>query len=93
MSVNQTCSPAECASRLLDSIGPDRFMRLHDALANAGVDEIGASLRTVTEAIINHDRTRVQLEALRDFLQSIAASGLPKGECTFSFAEPASSAQ
>ena len=93
MSVNQTCSPAECAGRLLDAIGPDRFMRLHDAMSSAGVDEIGIALRTITDAIATHDRTKVQLEALRDFVQSIATTGLSNREGAFASAEPTNSAQ
>lgn len=97
MSVIQTCSPAECAGQLLDAIGPDRFMRLHDAMSSAGVDEIGIALRTITDAIATHnrthDRTKAQLEALRDFVQSIAATGLPNREGAFASAEPTNSAQ
>ena len=80
MSAIQTRSHVELAARLIDAVGPDRYHRLNEAIALADAEAIGFALRIVTDAIGNHDRTRDQLYALRDFLLGIAAGGTPLGE-------------
>jgi len=80
MSAIQTRSHVELAARLIDLVGPDRYHRLNEAIALADVEAIGFALRIVTDAIGNHDRTRDQLYALRDFLLGIAAGATPPGE-------------
>lgn len=80
MSAIQTRSHVELAARLIDVVGPDRYHRLNEAIAMADAKAIGFALRIVTDAIGNHDRTRDQLFALRDFLLGIAASSAQPSE-------------
>ena len=80
MSAIQTRSHVELAARLIDAVGPDRYHRLNEAIALADAEAISFALCIVTDAIGNHDRTRDQLYALRDFLLGIAAGGTPLGE-------------
>jgi len=88
MSAIETHVPALAAGQLLDAIGPDRSMNLHDALAGASLEEVGIALRTVTDALVSHDRTHRQLLALRDFLQSILRTGITAGEAAVASAVP-----
>ena len=76
MSAIQTRSHVELAARLIDAVGPDRYRRINEAVAMADAEAIGFALRIVTDAIGNHDRTRDQLCALRDFLLGIAAGNV-----------------
>lgn len=80
MSTIQTRSHVELAARLIDVVGPERYHRLNDAIAQADAEAIGFALRIVTDAIGNHDRTRDQLFALRDFLLGMAAREIRHGE-------------
>ena len=80
MSAIQTRSHVELAARLIDAVGPDRYHHLNQAVATADAEAISFALRIVTDAIGNHDRTRDQLFALRDFLLGIAAGGARPGE-------------
>lgn len=80
MSAIQTRSHVELATRLIDAVGPDRYHRLNEAIAIADAEAIGFALRIVTDAIGNHDRTRDQLCALRDFLLGISARSAEPGE-------------
>lgn len=80
MSAIQTRSHGELAARLIDAVGPDRYRRINEAVALADAEAIGFALRIVTDAIVNHDRTRDQLCALRDFLLGIAAGNVRPGE-------------
>lgn len=75
MSIVQTRSHVELATRLIDAVGPDRYHRLNEAITIADSEAIAFALRIVTDAIGNHDRTRDQLCALRDFLLGVAAGG------------------
>lgn len=77
MSAIQTRSPVELASRLVDAIGPGRFVLLNDALPGAPVGEIGAALRMISEAIATHERAHAQLAALRDYIASLADGADP----------------
>lgn len=80
MSAIQTRSHVELAARLIDVVGPDRYHCLNEAIALADAEAISFALRIVNDAIGNHDRTRDQLCALRDFLLGIAAGGVRQGD-------------
>lgn len=80
MSAIQPEHPAFAASRLVDAIGSDRFTRLYDALAGASLEDVSAVLRIITDAITKHDRTRSQLVLMRQFVESIADTGIPARE-------------
>ena len=72
--------PALAAGRLLDAIGPDRFLRLYDALAGASLQDVSTVLRIITDAIATNDRTRTQLALMRNFVESVADTGIPARE-------------
>lgn len=77
MSAIQPEHPTVAASRLVDAIGSDCFTRLYDALAGASLEDVSAVLRIITDAITKHDRTRSQLVLMRQFVESIADTGIP----------------
>ncbi len=80
MSAIQPEHPAFAASRLVDAIGSDRFTRLYDALAGASLEDVSAVLRIITDALTKHDRTRSQLVLMRQFVESVADTGIPARE-------------
>ena len=93
MSAIQPEHPAFAASRLVDAIGSDRFTRLCDALAGASLEDVSAVLRIITDAITKHDRTRSQLVLMRQFVESVADTGMPSRESTATPTEQPVSAQ
>lgn len=93
MSAIELEHPALAAGRLLDAIGPDRFTRLYDALAGASLEDVGIVLRIITDAIATNDRARAQLALMRNFVESVADTGIPARECAATPAEQPVSAQ
>ena len=80
MSAIELEHPALAAGRLLDAIGPDRFTRLYDALAGVSLEDVGMVLRIITDAIATNDRARAQLALMRNFVESVADTGIPVRE-------------
>ena len=80
MSTIELEHPALAAGRLFDAIGPDRFMRLYDALAGASLEDVGRVLSIITDAIATNDRARGQLVLMSKFVESIADTGIPVRE-------------
>ena len=77
MSAIQSEHPTLAAGRLLETIGPRRFVRLCDALAGASPEEAGAVLRIISDAIDTQDRVLEQLREIRSFVRGIATAGIP----------------
>ncbi len=90
MSAIQSEHTALAAGRLLESIGPRRFVRLCDALAGASPEEAGTVLRIITDAIDTQDRV---LEQLREIHCFVRETGIAAREGTAAPGEQPVSAQ
>ena len=68
------------AGHLIDAIGPQRFLRLHDALAGASREEASTVLGIISDAIDTQDRVLEQLREIHSFVRGIATTGIPARE-------------
>ena len=84
---------ALAAGRLMDAIGPQRFLRLYDALAGASREEAGTVLGIISDAIDTQDRVLEQLREIHSFVRGIATAGAPTREGAATPAEQPVSAQ
>ena len=78
------------AGRLIDAIGPQRFLRLHDALAGASREEASTVLGIISDAIDTQDRVLEQLREIHSFMRGIAMTGIPAREAATPPEQPVS---